>query len=270
MGMKTKTPENAHKVEIGLVNLKTGYIYFDDVRLVVKDLIGWKKKETKFVTFNWLEERPFPAEEMTRQAEMIEDIAREAGIKNIEGRINCYLYPNPESFMKILGRKRYKTTAFWARKELHSVDTFNDHEIIHLFLFDLGVPPLVLAKGLVFHFRAKYNNWDMNVRSKRFLMQRNLPALYKTVDAKEWHKLDHSIMVPAWSSFVSYLIDQYGIEKVKEFYTATDGMEHVEPFSDMFKDVFGIDFQEVDRTWRLFIMRYEYNAEADTLPDSYL
>jgi hypothetical protein len=58
------------------------------------------------------------------------------------------------------------------------------------------------------------------------------------------------------------------MDKFKEFYTITGGLEESGPFSARFKDVFGRDFQETDRDWRLHIMRYQGDAEADTLPDS--
>ena len=32
--------------------------------------------------------------------------------------------------------------------------------------------------------------------------------------------------------------------------------------------LYGKDFQEVDRDWRLYIMRYQGDAAADTLPDT--
>jgi hypothetical protein len=264
---KAEVPEGASFVEIGLINMMTGYVYFDDVELIVQDRVDWVSKDRKFITYNWLPERPFPEEDMDRVSEMIEWIAKDAGIKKIEGRINYFLYPDEAAFMRILERPKYRTAARWDKKELHDVLTFNDHEMIHLILYDLGFPPVGLSKGLVFYYRARYNEWDMHIRSKRFLMQRKIPALYKTINPDKWRTADHAVVVPAWASFVEYLIDSYGLEKLKELYAETTEMTEPGPFSARFRDVYGEDFQEMDRAWRLYIMRYQGDAAADTLPD---
>ena len=254
--------------EIGLINQMTGTIYFDEVSLVIKEKIEWRSKDAKFITYNWFEERPFPPEDMKRESELIEGIAKDLGIKKIEGRINYYLYPDEETFMKILDRPKYRTAARWDRKELHDVKSFNDHEIIHLILYDLGFPPIGVSKGFVFYYRAKYNGWDMHVRSKRFLLAQQIPALYKTINPDKWRLADASVVVPAWASFVEYLIDKYGLDKFKELYSVTSGMTEEGPFSTRFKDVYGIEFQDADRAWRLYIMRYQGDESADTLPDA--
>jgi hypothetical protein len=265
---KAEAPDDARFVEIGLINQMTGYIYFDEVSLVIKAKLDWQSKDEKFITYNWMEERPFPSEDMKRVSDLIEGVARDIGIKEIEGRINYYLYPDEETFMKILDRPKYKTAARWDKKELHDVLSFNDHEIIHLILYDLGFPPVGLSKGLVFYYRARYNNWDMDIRSKRFLLQQKIPALYKTIHPDRWRTADHTVVVPAWASFVGYLIDNYGMDTFKKLYAETSGMTEEGPVSARFKDVYGIDFQEADRSWRLYIMRYQGDAAADTLPDT--
>ncbi len=265
---KTEVPDGARIVEIGVINQMTGYAYFDEVRLVIKEKIDWESKDSKFITYNWFKRRPFPPEDMKKVSGLIEEIAKEAEIKEIEGRINYFLYPDEETFMKILQRPKYKTAARWDKKELHDIKSFNDHEIIHLILYDLGFPPVSLTKGFVFYFRAKYNDWDMHIRSKRFLLQRQIPALYKTINPDRWRKVDHAVVVPAWASFVEYLIDQYGMDTFKELYASTSEISEEGPFSVIFKDVYGLDFQEADRSWRLYIMRYQGDAAADTLPDA--
>ena len=265
---RTEAPDGARIVEIGVINQMTGYAYFDDVSLIIREKIDWESKDAKFITYNWLERCPFPPEDMKKVSGLIEGIAKEAGIKKIEGRINYFLYPDEETFMKILQKPKYKTAARWDKKELHDIKSFNEHEIIHLILYDLGFPPLGLTKGFVFYFRAKYNNWDMHIRSKRFLLQKRIPGLYQTISPDKWRKVDHTVVVPAWASFVEYLIDKYGMDTFKELYAATNEISEQEPFSAKFRDVYGLDFQETDRAWRLYIMRYEGEAAADTLPDA--
>jgi len=99
-------------------------------------------------------------------------------------------------------------------------------------------------------------------------MQRQIPALYKTIHPDRWRTVDHSVLVPAWASFVAYLIDNYGLDTFKELYAVTTDITEEGPFSARFQDIYGTEFQEMDRAWRLYIMRYQGSAEADSLPDA--
>jgi hypothetical protein len=98
-------------------------------------------------------------------------------------------------------------------------------------------------------------------------MEKQIPALYKTIGPEMMRNVNHAIIVPAWASFVEYLIGKYGMDNFKLLYTATDKISEVEPFSEAFMNVYGIGFQEADRAWRLDMLRYEGDAAADTLPD---
>lgn len=259
---KTEVPARARFVEIGLINSMTGYAYFDNVELVIHEQIEWKQKKTRFVTFCWLPGRPFPPEEMKRQAALIEDIAGKVGVKRGALTITYYLYPDEESFKKILGRKKYSTIARWDRKELHSAETFNDHDIVYFVLYEMGFPPLGVSHGLGFNFRAQYNGWDLHMRAKEFLTTQQLPALFRTINQDRFRAAEAAIVVPGWGSFVTFLIDRYGMDKLLRLYRETDGIDEAGPFSARFKSIYGIDFQELDRTWRLFLMRYEGDPEA--------
>lgn len=266
---RTTIPGEARSVEVGLINQMTGYIYFDNVELMILEPIEWKEHKTKFLTFRWLPERPFPPGAMEVQAEFVENAARETRIGSLPEPITFYLYADEATFMKILNRKKYKVAARWDKRELHSVEPFNDHEMLHLLFYDKGFPPVGLAKGLVFYFRAKQRNWDLHIRSKRFLVQRQLPALYRTIKREAWDDSEFSIVVPAWGSFVTWLIERHGIDKVLELYEKTDGVDDDGAFSARFRDIYGLDFQETDRDWRMWLLRYQGDPSADTLPDEF-
>ncbi|MBN1165049.1 MAG: hypothetical protein JXB45_10760 [Candidatus Krumholzibacteriota bacterium] len=263
---KTDIPPGARWVEVGLVNLMTGYAYFDNVSVVIQEKLEWQEKETKFIVFQWLPEKPLSPQAMKRETEMIEDFARELGIKKMEHKITYKYYPSEKVFMKNLERARYRQATHWSAKEIHTMAEFEDHEMIHLLLYDLGFPPIALAKGMVFYFRAKSQNWDLHLAAKQDVMQKKIPALYKSIPPQVFIKSDPMVLVPAWGSLVTYLINRYGMEKVVQFYQAVDKIEESGPFSAHFKTVFGADFQETDRAWRLYVLRYQSSNQSAGLP----
>ncbi len=54
-----------------------------------------------------------------------------------------------------------------------------------------------------------------------------------------------------------WLIDRYGIDKFKQLYVETDGIEEPGAFNAHFKKIYERDFDEVDREWRLWVLRYK-------------
>ncbi|HSG26955.1 MAG TPA: hypothetical protein VLA34_00645 [Candidatus Krumholzibacterium sp.] len=264
--MKLDVPRDARSVELGLMNQMTGYIYFDQVECRLVKKLHWEERQTKFVTFYWQPERPFPDGAIEREVQLVEDIAKEAGIRKIEGdRISYYLYPSEEFYLKTTGRKMYKQFARWPLKELHTLNELEDHDMIHMILYDLGTPPMGIAKGLVFYFRAKFNGWDLHAAAKQDLMATRLPALYKTISKRQFGETNVSVVIPGWGSFTTWLIDRYGIKKVLDLYTETDKMDEFGPVNVHFKDIFGEDMIEMDKKWRWWLLRYEVEAEADTI-----
>jgi hypothetical protein len=66
-----------------------------------------------------------------------------------------------------------------------------------------------------------------------------------------------SNVVPGWASFTIWLIDRHGIDKFMKLYKATNEVEDPTVFATQFKTIYGKDFQEMDRDWRLWVLRYQ-------------
>ncbi|MCK4537844.1 MAG: hypothetical protein KAV42_03495 [Candidatus Krumholzibacteria bacterium] len=262
---KIEVPDGARTMEVGLINQMTGYIYFDDIEVRFLEKLKWEEKKTKFVTYQWDLERPIPADDLQREIDLVKMVVEEARIKDIEGRIYYRMYPSEQKFMDVTGRKRYRKYTSWTKKTLHTTDSFEDHEMIHLVLYDLGVPPMGVAKGLVFYFRSKFNGWDIHNAAKQDLAAKRLPGLYRTVSKESFDDSNLQVTVPGWASFVTWLIDRYGMNKVLDLYTSTNEIDEIGPFEVRFKDVFGDDFKKLDQEWRWFLLRYECDAAADTI-----
>ncbi|MBU8923191.1 MAG: hypothetical protein KOO63_15335 [Bacteroidales bacterium] len=262
---KIEVPDKARTMEVGLINQMTGYIYFDDIEVRYLEKLKWEEKKTKFVTFQWDPERPIPENDLQREMDLIKMVSREARIKDVEDRIYYRMYPSEQKFMDVTGRKRYRQYSNWSKKIIHTTASFEDHEMIHMILYELGTPPMGMAKGLVFYFRAKFNGWDVHNAAKQDLVAKRLPGLFRTVKRKSFTDSNLTVTVPGWASFVTWLIDKNGMDKVLKLYKATDEIDEVGPFEVHFKDVFGEDFKKLDQEWRWFLLRYECDAAADTI-----
>jgi hypothetical protein len=261
---KVEVPEKARFVEIGLTNQMTGYLYVDDVEVMLQERIRWEKEETKYVTFYYLEDRPYPEGAIKEESKMIERLADMCDIK-IKDKIKYYLYPSEERFMQIQGTKKYNQRPFWKKKELHTMEPVEQHAMIHMLLVDYGYPPIGLAKGLVFALRGYYTGWDPHLLAKKFVMEKRVPALYKIIEEEQMRKSAWSVTIPAWASFCKFLIDSFGMEKFMNFYSECNGINEPGPFNDLFVKNYDKEFKVVDRAWRLYVIRIQVREPVDSL-----
>jgi hypothetical protein len=258
-------PKDARFVEIGIVNQMTGYLYVDDVELKIIEPIPWQEVKTKHLYYHYLEGYPPPEGSIDKQAATMESYVEKLDIK-VEERYHYYYYPSEERFMKITGMKRYRQVALWRKRELHTTAPTEDHAGTHMLLVDYGYPPLGLTKGIVFYLRGSLEGKDIHATAKEFLIEKEIPALYRTLDTEDFGKYNSSITVPAWTSFCSYLIDRYGPDKIMKLYEETAGVYEVARFNVIFKDIYEELFEDTDRAWRLWLLRLEVPGEGDTLP----
>ena len=259
-----RAPEDAYFVEVGLVNTMSGYIYFDDIEVVIEEPIPWKSKDTKYVKYYYLDEKPLPKDAIEKESELIEDYADRLGV-DIGDKIEYFYYPDEETLKRILGVKKGHQRALWSRRELHTTEPYEEHIVVHLLLTDYGYPPYGIGEGLVFSLIGHLGGNDIHLAAKYYLVQLKIPPLYKMLDSEDIGPELKDIVVPAWSSFCMYLIDKYGMESFMELYKRSDAVLDEGEFNIIFKDIYGEDFPIVDRAWRLHVLRYEGSAPRDTI-----
>lgn len=259
-GKRVDVPKEARFVELGLINQMTGYIYFDDVELVVEPPVPWRKVETKYADFYYFDEKPLTSEEIDRESDFLAKVVKTYDLK-VEEKISYYYYPSEEKFKEILGFGSGRTHSRIRKNELHTTRPYDDHEVIHMLMEDLGTPPFGILEGSVFYLLGSWEGGrDIHMMTKQLLTEQRLPGLYQIVPQKAMDDIGFSITVCGWASFSMWLIDRQGLDKFMKLYRETDGIQDVGPFSAHFKDVYGRDFQEMDREWRLWVMRYQPKA----------
>ena len=261
---RSEAPKKARYVEIGLINMMTGYLYVDDVELKLTRSIEWKKKKSKYVHYNYVKGFPPPEGSIEEQIGMMNDYVKRLDI-DVEEPYNYYFYSSEDRFKKITGMRKYRQRAIWKQRELHTIEPTENLEATHMLLVDYGRPPLGMTSGIVYTLRGSLNGKDIHATAKGFLIQQKIPALFRTVPPEEFKNYDTRIMVPAWTSFCSFLLDTYGAEVLMNFYSRTDQVKEINIFKVRFKEVYGKDFEIIDRMWRLYLMRLVTEEEADTL-----
>jgi hypothetical protein len=261
MGKRIDVPKGARTVEIGLLNQVTGWLYFDDVELILEEPVPWRKVETKHVDFYYLEGDPFRDGAIERQTKFVETVVKKLKLDPKKGdKVSYYYYPSDDRFKEIRGFKigPEHTRVSAGAHEIHTTKTYEDHQMIHLLLEPFGYPPFGLAEGAVFYVLGSWEGGiNIHMMAKELLLEKRLPALYRILKHKAMDDIGMSITVPGWSSFSMWLIERHGVEKFLKLYTAVNEIEEPSPFNVHFKNLYGKDFDEMDREWRLWVLRYQ-------------
>jgi len=259
---KMAVPEQAVEMEVGIINQMTGHLYVDDVDVHLEEELVWVEEETEYVRFFHLEGHPFPDHAVAEETEMVGHFQEKYDL-DIGEKVKYYWYPSEQRFMDYFGTTRYRPRRNWAKKELHTAAPVEDHEMLHMLLVDYGYPPAGLAKGFVFVMRGEWRGWNPHRPVKGFILEKRVPALYKTIPIEKFRETDFSITVPAWASFSKYLIDLYGKERYMELYEKADGINDAPKFNALFNDVYDEDFDVVDRAWRLALLRMTFETDEE-------
>ncbi len=256
LGRRVDIPKNAHFVDVGFICQMTGWLYFDDVELVLEEPIPWREIDSKYVKYYYLEGSPFPEGAIEKENKFVESVVKKLKLK-VENKITYYYYPSEEKFQEIFGVKKGHERALWKKQEIHTTKTYDDHEMIHLLLTPLGYPPFGLAEGAVFYVLGSWDGKDLHLIAKQQLSAKRLPALYTMISDDAMAEFGMSNIVPGWASFCIWLIERQGADKFMKLYAATNEVNEAAPFKAHFKDIYGKDFEETDREWRLWVLRYQ-------------
>ena len=97
-----RAPRNAYYAEVGAVNTQTGFMFFDDIEVVIEKPVPWESKDSKYITYYYLPENPMPEDAIERETALVEDYTKRLGIK-VEEKLKYFYYPSEEQLQKILG-----------------------------------------------------------------------------------------------------------------------------------------------------------------------
>ena len=250
-------PDNAQYAEIGCICQTDGWIWFDDVMLVLEEPIPWKEVKTKRIDFYYLEDHPLSKEAIEKQTAYVDKVIATLDLR-VEDKLKYYYYYSEDKYRKLLNVRSGSQHVRLEGRELHTPEMFDDHDIVHLLLLPLGHPPFGLFEGIVFYFLGSWEGGrDLHMMAKEMLFAKELPPLHNLLKERDMDTFGMSKAVPAWSSFSIWLINHYGMKKFMELYVATKGLEEIDPFNAQFRTIYEKDFDALDMEWRWWVLRYD-------------
>ncbi|MCK5406131.1 MAG: hypothetical protein KAJ37_01695, partial [Candidatus Krumholzibacteria bacterium] len=257
-----RLPLNTEFVVLHCVLGLEGAIWFDDVSLEVPVELPWQTSETENFVHHWLEE-PYPEGSRDYQQELFDSYATRLGITPEERvRISYYLYPDTAAFRQTMGMKRGVIHADYKRREIHTVNAVDDHEIIHMLTDPYGVMPTIMNEGTAFYLMGTFDGRSIQPLAQEMLRAGELPELETVLNPLALGRVDPAKMIPAAASFAGYLIEIGGPAKYLELHGQTKPDMAYGGFAQAFRSVYGKTLAETEAAWRRVLDRADFSEGA--------
>jgi len=257
-----RIPKNTKYVEVACAFGMHGTVWFDDVSLEIPKPIPWETSQSRNFDFHWLPGHPYPPGAMEEQQAVFDSYCKKLGITSDE-RISYFLYPDTTTIRDMLGLKG-DIYISWNDREIHSVKPVNGYEIIHLITDPFGMPPKALCEGTAFYLQGGFLGKPIHPTAIALLAKKELPSLGSLIDYNKFASLPVSVSMPAITSFVAFLVETWGTDKLIELYRAAKGTNAYTTFGTSFERVYGMPASEAEFEWRQYLIRKAVSMSDST------
>jgi hypothetical protein len=234
-------------------------MWFDNVRLSIPKPMDWQTQRTKNFVFHSLPEKPFPAGSVENQQLILDNFASRLGIET-DMVVYYYLYPDTASIRHALSIKGYEFVSHHDR-EIHTINPNENHEIIHLMTDPYGVPPRPVYEGTVFWLHGNWRGEPIHELAARMLATPpGLPPMKVLTNVNSRQKIDGNIWMPASASFIGFLVNRWGVERLMELYKTPIDRNSYESFDEAFQKVYETTCEEAEKEWHSVLANPELRA----------
>lgn len=178
--------------------------------------------------------------------------------------MNFYLFPSEEIKIQETGEDGYAETdpeTFSIYMVYNNdIQPIGPHEQVHLLTKHISVPNFVFSEGLAEFFepywrgniddklvQLKHDEWV-----KKFITDGNYIPIVSLFDDYQFWELDKNatISYPETGSFIKYLTNEYGVEKIIDAYRQMRRRPDTPTYNyKIFKNVFNISVAAAEKSW---------------------
>lgn len=142
--------------------------------------------------------------------------------------------------------------------EIHTIWPTDNHEVVHLYSSTFGRTVALFSEGLAVAFQInapagetspKWNGTPLHNLARGFRQQGRLAPLASIVDTAGFRAIDANVAYPEAGSFVRFLIDTHGLDRIKQLYGLSRQGDTGQRASEIFAGVYGQSLVEAERAW---------------------
>ena len=174
-----RLPDGVAFVQVHCILGMSGRITFDKVTVEVPEGLPWNEHKGEIFTHYWLDENPYPEGVFEFQDIIYKSFAERLGItpENLP-TVTYYFYPSAGFLKDALGLSaEVNIKVDYSRREIHSVNPAEEHEVVHLLTDSFGRLPKALGEGTAYYLMDNYNGKPIQPQAQKLLLGKMMPPL---------------------------------------------------------------------------------------------
>ncbi|UCE60375.1 MAG: hypothetical protein JSU63_01230 [Phycisphaerales bacterium] len=241
------SPRGAVFAQVGCVLTCTGKVWIDDVGLYIQRRQGWSSLETDRFIFHAEDDDDEPVLQVRDALEAhLDTVESTLDIKH-EGKIHYYKYDSIERKMEVTGKQ---SDAHVEGSEIHATRWLARHEVTLMMVDKLGDGVPLLRQGLAVYLEEDELGIDLYKYCSKQARDGLLPSVATIADAAEFVSTPIDRTFPAAGAFVRYLVEEHGLDRLKQLYKVADRRDSKEVFLKKFKEAYGRELFDMQGMWR--------------------
>lgn len=175
-------------------------------------------------------------------------------------KIGYYKYTSRQDMGDHTGS--YNTNAFAdpTRYEIHTLWPTDNHEVVHIYTAQFGRPSNFFNEGIAVAFQVdpaagdfvpRFNGLAVHEACRQYLGANQLVVpLDRVISGSGFNSISDSVLAYREAgSFVSFVIERYGLAAVIRFFRASSANDDVATIKARFQQAVGVPFAQVEAEW---------------------
>ena len=147
---------------------------------------------------------------------------------------------------------------------IHTIWPTDNHEVVHLFTSEWGDPVALVNEGVAVAFQIdpardltpRWSGTPLHDLARQFRQQGRLVPLAQLTESASWRSGDPNVAYPQSGSFMRWLIDEYGLDRLRALYARAAGPnEAAVGVRASFAAVYAQSLDDLERSWLAFLAR---------------
>lgn len=158
----------------------------------------------------------------------------------------------------------YSTNAYaeTSTYTIHTIWPTDNHETVHLYTSLFGSPVALFNEGIAVAYQTnparqdfvpKWSSVPVHQRALDFRRAGTLIPLAQLLRTSDFRTFDPNITYPESGSFVRYVIDVYGLDRMKHFFGSGTPTDSADTVRRIFQTTYGRPLESVELEWHAFI-----------------
>jgi len=244
-----QAPQGAVAAVVGAALTCTGTTWFDEVALFEATDVTWKRKETDRFIYLYEEGNEPPQQVVDENERFLISLEQVLGVTP-SGKIRYYKYFSDERKAVLTGDK---SPSHYRRGEVHSLKWDDKYILVGAVISEVGESTPFLANGITAYTLMSVSGRGVHDSAREMAVAGTLQSSVKLQDPQVFAALPGRVVQAMSSSFVGYLVEQYGMDKFLRFYAFKSSAEAAEQVGERAQAVFGRSLAQLDQEWHGFL-----------------